>query len=263
MRKKNVALPWKYIALSFARKKKGIVTSKTYLYHSSNCWSFSTISDAFFTLEHRSRVEEDDFTFYLWYLIGRNATRTADIDRRTRLSDWFVSFPQRKDPPWWNNLTSKRKGKRVKKKKSGKGNGENAPGLAITNGRKKEPYQDYQGKVMTNSCRLINHKTQIGAYCTRAPLLSFLHPYFPLFRTWNICQMCQILLFLSLFFSIAVVHRFSKFFFFYFLPHFRNNSFPLSFFSGEALKNFRKYTLPPLLARIVQQINCRNVSTSG
>lgn len=98
-------------------KKKGIVTSKTYLYHSSNCWSFSTISDAFFTLEHRSRVEEDDFTFYLWYLIGRNATRTADIDRRTRLSDWFVSFPQRKDPPWWNNLTSKRKGKRVKKKK--------------------------------------------------------------------------------------------------------------------------------------------------
>lgn len=230
MRKKNVALPWKYIALSFARKKKGIVTSKTYLYHSSNCWSFSTISDAFFTLEHRSRVEEDDFTFYLWYLIGRNATRTADIDRRTRLSDWFVSFPQRKDPPWWNNLTSKRKGKRVKKKKSGKGNGENAPGLAITNGRKKEPYQDYQGKVMTNSCRLINHKTQIGAYCTRAPLLSFLHPYFPLFRTWNICQMCQILLFLSLFFSIAVVHRFSKFFFLFPPPLSKQFFSPFIFF---------------------------------
>lgn len=243
MRKKNVALPWKYIALSFARKKKGIVTSKTYLYHSSNCWSFSTISDAFFTLEHRSRVEEDDFTFYLWYLIGRNATRTADIDRRTRLSDWFVSFPQRKDPPWWNNLTSKRKGKRVKKKKSGKGNGENAPGLAITNGRKKEPYQDYQGKVMTNSCRLINHKTQIGAYCTRAPPPLFLAPLFSIIP--NVEYLPNVSNF-SFSFSFLFNRCRSSFFeilFFISSPTFGTILFPFHFFPAKHLKIFENIHL--------------------
>lgn len=118
----------KNIALSFVRKK-GILTSNVSISFVELLKFFPPFPMHFsrWNIDHKY---EDDFTFYLWYLIGRNATRTADIDRRTRLSDWFVSFPQRKDPPWWNNLTSKRKGKRgkrwVKKKRDGKGNGESA-----------------------------------------------------------------------------------------------------------------------------------------
>lgn len=94
--------------------------------------------------------------------------------------------------------------------------------------------------VMTNSCRLINHKTQIDAYTLHTRALPFSCAPF-LHRPCGIfAKLCQILLFL--FSSLQLYSSFKNFrnsrIFFFSFPHF-----------GEASKNFRKFlkfgTLPP------------------